>query len=118
MKRCSGRANPRWKKAWKHTRSSAAGAGIDSSPGRRTSPSTTTPSATSASRSPAPNVDRSHLPDILANSTAARGRLVIDLVAARRGEKMKAREQGGNRERGGRQRLGKTYNLPSRMVFN
>jgi hypothetical protein len=44
--------------------------------------------------------------------------LVIDLAAASRGEKIKAQEQEGNRERGGRQWLGKTYNLPSRMVFN
>src|SRR3954466_10032715 len=99
MKGCSGRANPRWKKAWKHTRSSAAGAGIDSSPGRRTSPSTTTPSATSASRSPAPNVDRSHLPDILADSIAARERLDIDLTAACRGEKMKAQEHEGKQRK-------------------
>src|ERR1041385_5685420 len=118
MKGCSGRANPQWKKAWKHTRSSATGTGIDSSPGRRTSPATTMPSATSASRSPAPNVDHSHLPDILADTTAARGRLDIDLTAARRREKTKAQEHEGSRERGGRQWLGKTYNFPSHMVFN
>src|SRR3954467_7625076 len=98
-----GRANPRGKKAWKHTRSSGAGAGIDSSPGRRASPSTTTPSATSASRSPAPNVDCSQPPDILADSTAERGRLVIDLGTDRRGREMKAQAQEENRESRGRQ---------------
>src|SRR3954466_14318237 len=88
-KGCSGRANPRGKKAWKHTRSSGAGAGIESLAGRRASPCITTPSATNATRSVASIVDCSQPPDILDDSAAERVRLVIDFGGGSKRRKKK-----------------------------